>query len=334
MSLNTIELTTRRMTAKKDFAIVIAAVLLFFVLAGKIELAERVTRWMGGYEHWQLDETPLTLLCLAVGLAWFAFRRVDEAQREMLERVRAQGQINELLAHNRELAQRLILTQEKERRALARELHDEVGQHCTAIRAEASYLGHALPQMEMQLKARFQVQPQADAGVAACVQRITQASEALNILVRNMLHRLRPVALDSLGLAAALQELCENWEAQHGVACGFVPRDLPPDLDDSTCITLFRLVQEALTNVARHSGADQVRIDLHPTADGQSLALAVQDNGRGIALPSDGTRGCGLIGMRERVAGLGGQIHMQNAPAGGLRIEVKLPLVMRGRVGT
>ena len=334
MSLNTIELTTRRMTAKKDLAVVIAVVLLFFVLAGKIELAERVTRWMGGYEHWQLDEIPLTLLCLAAGLAWFAFRRVDEARHEMLERVRAQSQINELLAHNRELAQRLILTQENERRALARELHDEVGQHCTAIRAEASYLNHALPQMEVGL----QVRPQERAGAAACIQRITQASEALNILVRNMLHRLRPAALDSLGLAAALQELCENWEVQQGVACGFFPHDLPPDLDDPTCITLFRLVQEALTNVTRHSGADQVRIDLYLAADGQSLALAVQDNGRGITLPNDGSRGFGLIGMRERVAGLGGQIQIQNAPTGGLRIEVNLPcvelLVMPGRVST
>ena len=149
-----------------------------------------------------------------------------------------------------------------------------------------------------------------------------------------MLHRLRPAALDSLGLAAALQELCENWEVQHGVACGFFPRDVPPDLDDSTCITLFRLVQEALTNVARHSGADQVRIDLHPTADGQSLALTVQDNGRGIALPNDGMRGFGLIGMRERVAGLGGQIQIQNAATGGLCIKVNLPCGLPGQVGT
>lgn len=300
-----------RWTALTDLAIVAGGVTAFFILACQVELAEKVAYWASGHEHWQLDELPLTLLSLSLGLAWFAFRQASVARKEIAERVRAEARIADLLACNRELSQSLILTAENERCALARELHDEVGQNCTAIRAEASYLMHA--------------HPDDNAGIVACAQRIAQASESLYTLVRHMLHRLRPSILDSLGLESALQDLCETWEEQFGVACGFFPRDIPPNLDDSTCITLFRLVQEGLTNVARHAGADQVRIDLHPGADGQCFTLIIEDNGCGMA-PSDGRQGgFGLIGMRERVAGLQGQIHLISTPGRGLRIEVELP---------
>ncbi len=300
-----------RRAALTDLAIVAAAVGIFFILACRVELAEKVADWANGYEHWQFDELPLTLLCLSLGLAWFAFRRARVARQEIAERVRAEARIADLLAHNRELSQSLILTAENERCALARELHDEVGQNCTAIRAEASYLIHA--------------QPDDNASIVGCAQRIAQASERLYTLVQHMLHRLRPAILDSLGLESALQDLCERWEEQSGVACGFFPRDIPADLDDSICITLFRLVQEGLTNVARHAHADQVRIDLGPSADGACFALVIADNGGGIT-PSQGkNRGFGLIGMRERVAGLQGRIQLVSAPGRGLRIEVELP---------
>ena len=297
--------------AQTDLAIVAGVVLVFFMLACQVELAEKVAHWMSGHEHWQLDELPLTLLCLSAGLAWFAFRRAGVARQEIAERVRAEARIADLLAHNRELSQSLILTAENERCALARELHDEVGQNCTAIRAEASYLMH--------------VQPGDNAGVVACGQRIAQASDSLYALVRHMLLRLRPAVLDSLGLESALQDLCETWEEQCGVACGFFPQDIPRNLDDSTCITLFRLVQEGLTNVARHAGADQVRIDLHPGADGKCFVLIIEDNGCGMAASGGRHGGFGLIGMRERVAGLQGQIQLISTPGRGLRIEVELP---------
>lgn len=289
----------------------IAAVLAFFVLAADLELSEKIARWGMGYEPWQVDELPLSLLVLSLGLAWFAFRRAAEARREVAERIRAQARVAELLARNRELAQGLILAQENERRALARELHDEVGQNCTAIRAEASYVMHA---------------PAGDReAIVASAERIARISENLYGLVRNMLKRLRPAALDSLGLESALQELCETWEEQSGIACGFFPRQIPAGLDDSTCITLFRLVQEGLTNVARHSGADQVRIDLHPSADGERLALSIADNGCGLARPEGAHPGFGLIGMGERVAALHGDIRFSSEPGRGLRIEVELP---------
>ncbi len=294
--------------AGRDLALVLGAVGLFIALAISFELSEVVARWGQGYEHLQLDELPLTLLVLSVGLAWFAFRRVAEARR-------AEERNAALLAHNRELAQGLLLAQENERRALARELHDEIGQNCTAIRAEASFIGHAAG---------------ADReGVVASADRIGRISEDLYGLVRAMLRRLRPMALDSLGLEAALQELCESWEEQSGIACGFFPRNLPTELDDGVRIAVFRLVQEGLTNAARHSGADQVRIDL--TADGRRLRLVIADNGRGLADPERLRPGFGLVGMRERVAGLHGDFALVSAAGEGLRIEVGLPLREGGR---
>lgn len=291
--------------AWRDLALVLGVVGLFVALAISFELSEVVAHWGQGYEHLQLDELPLALLVLSVGLAWFAFRRVGEARQ-------AEERNAELLAHNRELAQGLLLAQENERRALARELHDEIGQNCTAIRAEASFISHAAGNDRD--------------GVVASAGRIGHISEELYGLVRAMLRRLRPMALDSLGLEPALQELCEAWEEQSGIACGFFPRDLPAELDDGLRIAVFRIVQEGLTNAARHSGADQVRIDLTLADDGRRLRLVIADNGRGLAEPERVRPGFGLIGMRERVAGLHGDFALVSAAGEGLRIEVGLPL--------
>lgn len=299
--------------ALADLVRVMVFVVAFFIFAASIELSERVARWGLGYERWQLDELPLTLLVLSIGLAWFAFRRVREAQSELQERVRAEARIGELLEHNRDLSQRLILAQENERRALARELHDEFGQNCTAIRAEAAFIQHA--------------ESGDRSGIAAGAERISQAAESLHLLVRGMLGRLRPPALDSLGLEAALQEYCESWELQSGIACGFFPRNIPPSIDDATSITVFRLVQESLTNVSRHSGADQVRITLG--AEGESLSLRVEDNGRGMAHPDVPHAGFGILGMHERVAGLHGNIRFFRSAGGGLCIDAELPLIAR-----
>ena len=300
----------------RDLVLIAVSVVVFFMLSAHLELSERIANFVQNYERWQVDELPLTLLVLSLCFAWFAFRRAREALAALTERIRAQEQVNELLAHNRELSQRLILVQENERRALARELHDEVGQNCTAIRAEASFILHS---------------PVTDS-VATSAQRIALAAEALHALVRDMLRRLRPIALDSLGLESALQELCETWEEQTGIACGFFPSDVPACLQDSTAIAIFRLVQEALTNVTRHAGATQVRITLLPVATPAGtpvrLALTIQDDGRGMTRHDERHAGFGLIGMRERVAALQGNIGFFSEAGCGLRIVVELPAQM------
>jgi two-component system sensor histidine kinase UhpB len=293
-----------------DLLIIAGTVFFFYILAAYTNLAEKVAGFTQGYEHWQLDELPLTLLLLSACLSWFAFRRTREFHRELTERVRAQNRITELLNHNRELSQSLILIQENERQALARELHDEFGQNCTAIRAEASFIMHAPVSNDVEVSAL----------------RISEAAVTLSAMIGEILRRLRPPSLDSLGLESALQELSEAWELQTGIACGLLTRDVPSQISDSMSIAIFRLVQEALTNITRHAKATQVRITLHPTSSGEKLSLMIRDDGRGMSNPEGLHQGFGIIGMRERVAALHGDIRFFTESEGGLHIAVELPL--------
>lgn len=299
-----------------DLAVVAVLTVAVFLFAIGFELSERLAHWAQRYESWQVDELPLALMVLLSGLIWFSWRRTTQAQREVGERILAEKQVAALLASNRDLACQLILAQENERRALARELHDEIGQNCTAIRADATYILHA--------------RSDDSTGVTASAQRIAGTSEALYALVKEMLHRLRPMTLDSLGLEPALHELCENWEEQTGVSCGFFPFAVPEDLDDPTCITLFRLVQEGLTNVARHAHASQVRVELRRSGCGRQLMLSIEDDGRGMDPSRSGQAGFGLTGMRERVAGLQGRLQIRSSHGQGVRIEAVLPIAGAG----
>ncbi len=293
----------------RDMLMLFALVALFFIAASQFELFEVVTQATHHYEHWQLDELPLTLLVLSVGLSWFGWRRVREIRSELNERMHAQTRVAQLLAHNRELLQRLITLQEDERRALARELHDELGQHCTAMRAEASFIGQA----------------GAPDSVTQSAMRISQSASTLYGLVNGMLRRLRPPALDSLGLSPALQELCTTWAKQTGLTCRFEAEDVRQVLGDATAVTLFRLVQEALTNVARHADATQVWVSLRLDEANHRLSLSVKDNGCGMAQADGTVSGLGFVGMRERVAALQGHIEWRSQPGHGVQINVSLP---------
>ena len=132
-----------RTRAAADVAVVAAAAVLMFVLASALELAEAFNRWLHRYERWQADELPFVLLVAALGLAWYALRRRGEARRALALHRQAQQQVGQLLERNRQLAQQLLSLQEDERAALARELHDELGQRCTALRIEAALIRSA-----------------------------------------------------------------------------------------------------------------------------------------------------------------------------------------------
>jgi glucose-6-phosphate-specific signal transduction histidine kinase len=299
----------------RDTLGVIALVLCFASLALHFELSERLLPWLKQHESWQVDELPLTLLVLSLGLVWFAFRRVADTQRELREREAAQEQVSALLAHNRDLTQRLFNAQEDERRILAQELHDEVAQACTALRIEGSYIA----------KAAF-TQPDA---VVLAAQRISTTSQRMHSLTRDMLKRLRPPQLDSMGLESALQELCRTWQTQCGIRCELNTHDVPDVLDDYTCTSLYRVTQEALTNIAKHAQATQVHIRLQRSAN--TLHLCVEDNGIGLSNTPDQlqnmAQGFGWVGMRERVASLQGSIDWVDAQPG-LRIDVHIPMKM------
>ena len=299
---------------RSDLGWVAAAALVCYALSAALELRESIDHWLARYEAWQADELPLALTVLAGGLVWYAWRRLKETQVELRLRAEAEARVTDLLAHNHQLAQRLIAVQENERRALARELHDEFGQSCSAIRAETAYLRNCAADDR--------------AGMLAAAARADAAARQLYQLVRDMLGRLRPSDLDTLGLLAALQAMCEAWEERSQVPCVFhhegMGDSLSEPLGDAVDITVYRVVQEALTNAQRHARASRVRVVLARSAPRQ-LELSIEDDGQGMD-PAAATQGLGLLGAGERAAALGAELQVRSTPGSGVRLTLRIAL--------
>jgi len=292
----------------KDLLLVLILVLVFAGVATLTELQEQVALFSQNYEALQLDELPLTLLVLSLGLWWFAWRRTQEAHAQLQERSRSELKVQELLQHKSDLLQRLYTAKEDERLALARELHDEMGQTSTAIRTEVAVLQRI-----------GRLHPEADESV----KRIAESAQHLSQMTRQMLHRLRPPALDSMGLEQALMSLCDNWQQNAQTLCEFKVPTLPEGLNDYACVTVYRIVQEALTNVTRHAHAKHVRVQL--TLDSQGLNLKIEDDGRGMADTQAVHPGFGLLGMQERVASVAGRISISSKLGQGVRLAIQIP---------
>ncbi|GAO36156.1 hypothetical protein SCT_1557 [Sulfuricella sp. T08] len=224
----------------------------------------------------------------------------------------------DLLQQNRLLTQQLFSLQEEERRHLARELHDELGQWLTAIQAEAEAI-------------RSSSGVEREPEIYANAKAIGKSAAEVQSVIRRILRRLRPALLDQLGLADSLQELATQWRQHHPkIVCDL---DLDGDLGDipePLNITLYRLVQEALTNIANHAQASHVKVWLRRVpgvvSEPEHLLLTVQDDGKGMT-PNLPLKGLGMLGMRERVIASGGEFMSQSAPGQGVCIEIRLPLV-------
>lgn len=295
--------------ARRDLLLVALATLATWTVSVTFELHERYFGWLARWERWQADEIPLALLVFASGLAWYAFRRRREARAALAERERARRHADALLARNRELAQGLIALQESERAALARELHDEMGQRCTALRIETALLRQCAAGDR--------------AGMLAAAARADASAQALYQSVRELLQRLRPAQLDELGLVAALQALCEGWELRSGLACVFLHEGLDEPLPEAVEVAVYRIAQEALTNAVRHAQATTLR--LRVVRHGARLQLEASDDGCGMDLAAP-RRGIGLLGASERAAALGGTLRLDSRPGRGLRLQLELPV--------
>ena len=293
---------------QKDLLLVLILVLAFAGVATLTELQEQVALFSQNYEALQLDELPLTLLVLSLGLWWFAWRRTQEAHAQLQERSRSELKVQELLQHKSDLLQRLYTAKEDERLALARELHDEMGQTSTAIRTEVAVLQRI-----------GRLHPEADESV----KRIAESAQHLSQMTRQMLHRLRPPALDSMGLEQALMSLCDNWQNSTQNVCDLKTSALPEGLNDYACVTVYRIVQEALTNVTRHANAKHVRVQL--TLDTQGLNLNIEDDGQGMADTQAVHQGFGLLGMQERVASVAGRMSISSKLGQGVRLAIQIP---------
>jgi two-component system sensor histidine kinase UhpB len=215
--------------------------------------------------------------------------------------------LKETRDENRALTRHSLLIQEEERRILAKEMHDEVGQNLTAIKMMSALVPEGGPNREH---------------AALEIQRLC---DRLFSVVRSIIHRLRPMILEDLGLKAALDDLAEHWRSmapdlQISIRCDASIEHLSGE----TALEIYRIVQEAMTNIVRHSGATKSEISIFPR-DPHELLLIVRDNGRGLSSAVI-RRGFGLLGMRERVASLDGRFQLMSEPGQGLEIRISLPI--------
>jgi len=209
----------------------------------------------------------------------------------------------------RRLAKQVVSAQEEERRRISRELHDEAGQALTALK-----LGLELLRSELPLDTEMLRQNLAEAVALA---------ETTRERVRRLALGLRPPALDTVGLNLTLEACCSDFARRTRLAIDYRGSE-PPGLSDAAKICLYRVLQEALTNVARHAGAGRVEVTLFA---GEGVArLTVSDDGRGLAPGSGPHEGIGMLGMRERLELLGGRLEVESAAGPGLRLTGVLPL--------
>jgi two-component system sensor histidine kinase UhpB len=293
-----------------DLIVVVAVTLGTFALSAALELREWLTEITHPLERYQIDELPLTFAALALSLAWFSWRRWRHAEDELCLRVAAQRALAEREEENRLLSQKCLMVQEDERRSLARELHDELGQCLNAIKLDAV----AIRDMT------HGRQPEIETSASA----IIDLSGHVYDVVRSIMQRLRPAALDALGLHDAVAHLFGQWRRRNpAVECSFGASGDLSGLGEVMNITVYRLVQECLTNIAKHAGATRVTVTLERS--GAELLVTVSDNGRGMDLQVKRI-GLGLVGLRERVEALHGHLRLASEPGKGLEVQARLPI--------
>jgi len=299
------------MTAVRDGIIVGALTVVTAALCARFNVSELLRRWTAPWERIQLDEWPAILIVLATGLFWFALRRFREARRALVHREAAESRANLALAHVRRLSHKHIEVQEQERRGIARELHDELGQYLQVIKLDAVGLRDTAS---------------SDPGVLALrAQAIVDNCNHLHAMLTGLLQRLRPVGLDELGLLAALEHCIQGWQSR--LPTTTLTLTVTGDFDDiseAVALAIYRLVQESLTNIAKYAGASVANVQLR-RENPRSIFIAVTDDGVGFDVGTP-TQGLGLIGMRERISALGGHYTLDSAPGRGTRVHASIPV--------
>ena len=245
--------------------------------------------------------------CAAVPFSGGGSRSLQLLLRDMSEWNAAQ---RDLATANRALGEaslRVIETQERERRNLARELHDEIGQALSAIA------------LRLRLLQAAHTIPADDAQLAPMAQMLASTLEQ----TRSLSLQLRPSQLDDIGLPSALRSLVQRLFADTGIHCELEIEGVRDGPADSTAVTAYRIVQESLTNVLRHAEAHHVRIEL--LGDAQSLRLKVIDDGRGFDTSGVAAEHAGLSGIRERIELHGGRLALRSRDGLGTSLEAVLP---------
>ena len=210
----------------------------------------------------------------------------------------------------RELSGRLIQAQERERAWLAKELHDGLNQQLAMLAVELDLLGQEPPVARAALRARLEA--------------LSARAKALSGEVHRLSQGLHPSKLERLGLVAAIRGFCRELDAGT-VAVRFSSSDVPRQMPQDIALCFYRVAQESLWNVVRHSGARRAVVELHTTET--EIHLRVMDDGKGFdATAAPGADSLGLVSMRERVALVGGTVRWESRPGGGTTVVAQVPL--------
>ncbi len=268
---------------------------------------------------WWFRALALALIvgCAAAIFAW-SVSGLERRRRALEAEISERRQIEEALrASNREiqnLAGRLITAQEAERTRIARELHDDLGQEVALLNVEIDQIAAQLPSGTHRSR----------------LQNVSRRVSEIARTVHNLSHDLHPSKLQMLGLVAAVQSLCRDASQRVGIAIDFThDGTVPHTIDSDVSLCMYRVLQEALNNIAKHSHARDASVRL--TCENGDVNLFIADSGVGFDARNLGTEGLGLVSMRERVNLLKGQLVIHAAPGAGTRIGVKLPLSRQSR---
>jgi PAS domain S-box-containing protein len=229
--------------------------------------------------------------------------------RDVTERRQAERELSDSRQRLRDMTARSEVTREGERKHIAREIHDELGQVLTALRMEISFV-------EMRFGALDSALPDRVSTMKTLVDRAIRG-------VRSVSANLRPPALNE-GLVSALEWLCSEFTRHTGTPCVFSVADADMPFDETRSIVVFRIVQESLTNISRHARASQATVSLERR--GSVLCVSIADDGSGFDLGAvDRRRTFGLLGMRERAIALGGSLDVEARPGHGTVVRLSIP---------
>lgn len=276
-----------------ELAVIPLTFIAAFSISSHFDVFDQFYLWARKYEKTiDIDEISLAIFFTLIALVWFALRRVRESQF--------------LIKRNQSLLNRVIQVQEEERKRIAHDLHDDLGQYINAIKTQAAILS-AHETIEVQVLS---------------TKIMSNADHAFNS-AKHLITSLRPLALDELGLAVALQYLIDTWQTntENKTKVHFVINDDIDHLNEQTSMIIFRVIQEALTNIAKHSDAKNVYISISYLIN--ILTVKIIDDGNGFDIHQK-TFGLGLIGIGERIEMLNGKLKIHSALNKGTEISIQI----------
>jgi len=237
-------------------------------------------------------------------------------QRDITDRKHAEEKINNYLTKLKNLAAHLQTVREDERTAIARDIHDDMGQDLTALKIELSLIENEVKKKSVTINQSFLLNEIKD------MQAIV--NNTIN-KVRKLIRELRPEVLDNLGLQDALKWQAKEFEKRNRIKCSYTSNISEIDLDKKRSTAIFRILQETLTNIIKHAKASRVEISFNKKNG--TLLLEINDNGKGFSLKDvDDTKSMGIIGMRERVAVFGGELEISSQVKKGTKVIVSIPI--------